>query len=62
MNILIKLFWKVANTIRGYNHDYGDETPKGCCPYPINTNWSARSCIKRGECRCGNGLKIRSEK
>ena len=36
---------------------YLDMTEK-CCPYPVLFDWSAKSCIKSGNCGCVKGAPV----
>jgi hypothetical protein len=47
------------NWIRGYGfywardeHGWYMEIKEGTCPYPVQFDWSAKACIKAGECGC----------
>jgi hypothetical protein len=53
------------NWIRGYGfywardeHGWYLEIRKGTCPYPVQFDWSAKSCIKAGECGCDEKEKM----
>lgn len=28
------------------------------CPYPVNSDHSARACVESGECGCNNGPRL----
>ena len=50
-------FWllRAWNALRGYGFGWEDGalTPRrGTCPYPTRKDWSARACIKAGDCGC----------
>jgi hypothetical protein len=57
-------FW---NWIRGYRF-FWVETPgspagghidftPGTCPYPLRNDWSAKACIRAGDCGCDERCK-----
>ena len=35
---------------------------RGTCPYPLRSNWSARACIKAGDCGCDERSKYVPDK
>lgn len=41
--------------------EYLDFTEK-CCPYPLRFDWSARACIKAGDCGCIKGCTERQSR
>ena len=57
-------FWllRVLNALQGCGFSWGyldDGIPhktiipwRGTCPYPLRNDWSARACIKAGDCGC----------
>ena len=52
---MIKLYWRIMNWVRGVGFYWQDdvlEVKPGTCPYPVHDDWSAKGCIKRGECGC----------
>lgn len=39
---------------------YMDMTEK-CCPYPLRFDWSAKACIKAGDCGCSKRYERRPQ-
>ena len=52
----MRWFWIVANFVRGLGFTERCAPRPGTCPYPIHPDWSAKGCIKRGDCGCDNKL------
>ena len=55
-------FWRILNALQGCGYSW-IKTPgspaggyvmpwKGTCPHAIRNDWSARACIKSGDCGC----------
>jgi hypothetical protein len=64
---ILRWLARVYNGIRGYGF-YWVETPgspagkylaikPGTCPYPLRLDWSAKACIKAGDCGCDEGCR-----
>lgn len=58
------LFWRLWNALHGHGYSmrwytdttgrsYRSLTPwRGTCPRPLTNDWSAKACVKAGNCGC----------
>ena len=59
------LFWRILNALQGCGYSWRDPdgygkticTWRGTCPRPLRNDWSARACIKAGDCGCDEQSK-----
>lgn len=49
-------FWRIVNALQGCGFYFDRENVmrfwKGTCPRPLRNDWSAKACIKAGDCGC----------
>ena len=64
---VVRWLIELWNNLRGYGFDW-IETPgtpaggyveprPGTCPRPLRNDWSAKACIKAGDCGCDEATK-----
>ena len=58
-------FWRILNALQGCGVTFS-RLPSGnltyspwrrTCPYPLRNDWSAKACIKAGDCGCDEQSK-----
>lgn len=58
------LFWRILNALQGCGYHWRRSKNDSVmiiwprtCPRPLRNDWSARACIKAGDCGCDEQCK-----